>query len=206
MVGLRSVRKPEAPHCGRRPTAESRDSSPGTDSSPWKACCFMPAASIRSGSLPARREACSGSGKHWAISAARTKKSPGSSGPHSGSGGADGRRLQECHLPAWLGEVSPFGPSPSRLYWTNSQPTAAYRVTPIILVPAATGPAPEGLASTGDSRVNRPWTALGTPSISVPMQVRKKLPLGLQLTAAPGQDSRLLYTAVRIAALLDSPA
>src|SRR6267378_8166892 len=32
-----------------------------------------------------------------------------------------------------------------------------YKATPVILVPAATGPAPLGLASTGDARMNSPW-------------------------------------------------
>jgi Asp-tRNA(Asn)/Glu-tRNA(Gln) amidotransferase A subunit family amidase len=77
-----------------------------------------------------------------------------------------------------------------------------YRATPIILVPAATGPAPLGLANTGDSRMNAPWTALGTPAISVPMPVGRALPLGLQLTAARGDDARLLRAAVRIERLL----
>jgi Asp-tRNA(Asn)/Glu-tRNA(Gln) amidotransferase A subunit family amidase len=77
-----------------------------------------------------------------------------------------------------------------------------YKATPVILVPAATGPAPLGLTSTGDPRMNAPWTALGTPAISIPMQPRSSLPLGLQLTAAPGQDARLLRTAVRLAGLL----
>src|SRR5919108_72699 len=61
-----------------------------------------------------------------------------------------------------------------------------YRATPVILVPAALGPAPRGLSSTGDSRMNTPWTALGTPAISVPMPVGDALPLGLQLTANAG--------------------
>jgi Asp-tRNA(Asn)/Glu-tRNA(Gln) amidotransferase A subunit family amidase len=78
-----------------------------------------------------------------------------------------------------------------------------YRATPVILVPAATGPAPLGLASTGDARMNSPWTALGTPAISLPMPVGGGLPLGLQLTAAPGQDARVLRTAVRIGRILD---
>ena len=79
-----------------------------------------------------------------------------------------------------------------------------YTTTPVILVPAATGPAPKGLTSTGDSRMNRAWTALGTPAIALPMPVHNELPLGLQLTGAPGQDSRVLHTAVRIAARFDS--
>ena len=46
-----------------------------------------------------------------------------------------------------------------------------YKATPVILVPAATGPAPLGLQNTGDARMNSPWTALGTPAISIPMPV-----------------------------------
>jgi len=79
-----------------------------------------------------------------------------------------------------------------------------YRSTPVILVPGATGPAPAGLASTGDPVMNAPWTALGTPAISIPMPVGRELPLGLQLTAAPGQDGLLLRTAERVADLLGS--
>jgi Asp-tRNA(Asn)/Glu-tRNA(Gln) amidotransferase A subunit family amidase len=77
-----------------------------------------------------------------------------------------------------------------------------YRATPVIVVPAATGPAPLGLTSTGDARMNSPWTALGTPAISVPMPVGAGLPLGLQLTAAPGQEARVLRTAIRISRIL----
>jgi len=76
-----------------------------------------------------------------------------------------------------------------------------YKATPVILGPAATGPAPLGLASTGDPRMNAPWTALGTPAISIPMPI-SSLPLGLQLTAEPGQDARLLRAAVRVQGLL----
>ena len=73
-----------------------------------------------------------------------------------------------------------------------------YESTPVILVPAATGPAPVGLASTGDPRMNSPWTALGTPAISIPMAVAGHLPLGLQLTGAPGQDGKVIRAAVRL--------
>ena len=73
-----------------------------------------------------------------------------------------------------------------------------YKATPVILVPAATGPAPLGLSSTGDARMNSPWTALGTPAISIPLPVSNGLPLGLQLTADHSQDARLLRTAARL--------
>jgi len=73
-----------------------------------------------------------------------------------------------------------------------------YKTAPVILVPAATGPAPLGLQNTGDARMNSPWTALGTPAITIPMPVGEGLPLGLQLTAAPGQDARVVRAAVRL--------
>ena len=44
--------------------------------------------------------------------------------------------------------------------------------------------------------MNAPWTALGTPAISIPMPVAGGLPLGLQLTADLGQDSRVLQAAL----------
>jgi Asp-tRNA(Asn)/Glu-tRNA(Gln) amidotransferase A subunit family amidase len=80
--------------------------------------------------------------------------------------------------------------------------TEMYKATPVILVPSATGPAPSGLASTGDARMNAPWSALGTPAISIPLPVRGGLPLGLQLTAEHGEDARVIRTAVRLQALL----
>jgi Asp-tRNA(Asn)/Glu-tRNA(Gln) amidotransferase A subunit family amidase len=76
-----------------------------------------------------------------------------------------------------------------------------FKATPVILTPAAVGPAPLGLTSTGDPRMNAPWTALGTPAISIPMRV-SGLPLGLQLTAAHGNEPRLLSMAVRLDSVL----
>ena len=79
-----------------------------------------------------------------------------------------------------------------------------YKATPVILSPSATGPAPLGLASTGDPRMNAPWTAMGTPAISIPIPVASGLPLGLQLTADHGQDARVLRTAVRLQRMFSS--
>src|SRR6266849_9380606 len=78
------------------------------------------------------------------------------------------------------------------------------KATPVILSPAATGPAPLGLASTCDPRMNAPWTALGTPAISIPIPVPAGLPLGLQLTADHGQDARVISTAVRLQRMLSN--
>src|SRR5215472_3268139 len=73
-----------------------------------------------------------------------------------------------------------------------------FKRTPVVLTPAAVGPAPAGLASTGDARMNASWTALGMPAISIPMPVGNALPLGLQLTAERGGDARVLRTAVSL--------
>jgi Asp-tRNA(Asn)/Glu-tRNA(Gln) amidotransferase A subunit family amidase len=81
-----------------------------------------------------------------------------------------------------------------------------YKATPVILVPAAPGPAPLGLMSTGDARMNTAWTALGAPAISIPMPVAHGLPLGLQLTADHGQDARVIRTAVRLQRVLSNGA
>ena len=75
------------------------------------------------------------------------------------------------------------------------------RQHPVIVTPSAPGPAPEGLASTGDPIMNLPWTALGLPAISIPMPV-PGLPLGLQLIAEPNSDSALLALAVEVESLL----
>ncbi len=64
----------------------------------------------------------------------------------------------------------------------------------VVATPAALGPAPKGLESTGDPRCNIPWTTLGAPAISVPMPT-DGLPLGLQLTAGYADESTLLATA-----------
>jgi Asp-tRNA(Asn)/Glu-tRNA(Gln) amidotransferase A subunit family amidase len=52
--------------------------------------------------------------------------------------------------------------------------------------------------------MNAPWTALGTPAISIPMPVPNGLPLGLQLSAEHGKEARLLRTAVRLQSMLGS--
>ena len=65
-----------------------------------------------------------------------------------------------------------------------------------ILTPAAPGPAPEGLDSTGSPVFNGIWTLCGTPAVTVPLfAAGNGLPMGAQLVAARGDDARLLRTA-----------
>ena len=60
-----------------------------------------------------------------------------------------------------------------------------------LLSPAAAGPAPLGYDNTGDPTPNAPWTALGVPAISVPVSGSDP-PLGMQITAAWGDDDALV--------------
>ena len=99
--------------------------------------------------------------------------------------------------------VARYDAARRRIAEARTRVAEIYKATPVILVPAATGPAPRGLALTGDSRMNSPWTALGTPAITIPMPVGEALPLGLQLTAAHGQDARVIRTAVRMHRILN---
>jgi Asp-tRNA(Asn)/Glu-tRNA(Gln) amidotransferase A subunit family amidase len=73
-----------------------------------------------------------------------------------------------------------------------------FKSTPVILTPAATGPAPLGLSNTGDPRMNAPWTALGTPAITIPLPMAVGMPLGLQLTADLQQDAIALQAALSL--------
>ena len=72
---------------------------------------------------------------------------------------------------------------------------------PLLLAPAATGPAPPGLESTGDPAANAPWTALGLPAISIPMPVDGP-PLGLQALGAWGRDDAVIAVALEVERIL----
>src|SRR5687768_11656633 len=65
-----------------------------------------------------------------------------------------------------------------------------------ILTPAAPGPAPRGLDSTGNPAFCTLWTYLGTPAVTLPLLASDNgLPMGVQLVGRHGNDARLLRTA-----------
>lgn len=65
----------------------------------------------------------------------------------------------------------------------------------ILVMPAAPDEAPPIEAGTGDPICNRLWTLLGLPCLTLPLRRSGRLPLGLQLVAAPGRDASLLAAA-----------
>ncbi|WGY04401.1 amidase [Nocardioides sp. QY071] len=63
----------------------------------------------------------------------------------------------------------------------------------VVLGPAAPGPAPRGLAATGDPVLSRAWQALGLPTAAVPGLVDEAgLPLGVQLVGRRRGETELL--------------
>lgn len=71
------------------------------------------------------------------------------------------------------------------------------------IAPAATGPAPHGIHSTGNPIMNLPWTNAGVPALAVPSGVAENgLPLGVQFCAPIGADERLLAWGEAIEALV----
>jgi Asp-tRNA(Asn)/Glu-tRNA(Gln) amidotransferase A subunit family amidase len=71
-----------------------------------------------------------------------------------------------------------------------------------ILTPAATGPAPEGFASTGNPVFNGMWTYLGMPCVTLPLLEANGLPIGVQLVGKRRDDGRLLRSARWLASAL----
>ena len=71
------------------------------------------------------------------------------------------------------------------------------------LWPAAPGPAPVGIASTGEPKYIAPWTALGGPIVTMPAGIASNgLPLGCILAGRPGRDRTLGALARRLEAAL----
>lgn len=69
--------------------------------------------------------------------------------------------------------------------------------------PPAPGPAPEGIASTGNPAMNLAWTHTGMPALTVPAGLAENgLPLGFQCIARADADEQLLAWAAPIADVL----
>lgn len=66
----------------------------------------------------------------------------------------------------------------------------------VLLTYSAPGTPPKGLDSTGDPRLNRLWTLLGTPCVNVPtLMAEGNLPVGVQVIAPFGSDAKALAAA-----------
>ncbi|QDU80239.1 Glutamyl-tRNA(Gln) amidotransferase subunit A [Polystyrenella longa] len=73
-----------------------------------------------------------------------------------------------------------------------------FRDFDLLICPATLDEAPP-LASTGDPRFNAPWSFLGLPTVTIPVQLSDAgLPLGLQIIGPKGSEDQLLEYVTQI--------
>ncbi len=73
---------------------------------------------------------------------------------------------------------------------------AVFADVDVLLVPCVPGEAPKGHGSTGDASLQAIWTALHTPSLTLPThRGPNNLPIGIQLVGLRYEDDRLLACA-----------
>jgi Asp-tRNA(Asn)/Glu-tRNA(Gln) amidotransferase A subunit family amidase len=78
----------------------------------------------------------------------------------------------------------------------RSEIEATFRQVDLILTVSASGPAPRGLSSIGETNFNRLWTLLGVPCVNVPIYPdAEQLPVGVQVIASYGADRRAIEAA-----------
>ena len=103
-----------------------------------------------------------------------------------------GRRVSAVDYQRALSRIAPLNESFDEMFEQRYD---------AILTPAAPGPAPTGLASTGDPCFCTLWTYCGMPALSLPLlESENGLPIGVQLVGPRGGDARLLRTAKWLAA------
>jgi Asp-tRNA(Asn)/Glu-tRNA(Gln) amidotransferase A subunit family amidase len=94
------------------------------------------------------------------------------------------------------------GRESQRAFRAEIRETMAERGVDLLACPAAPGPAPEGIDTTGDPSMNLPWTHAGVPALTVPAGRVHGLPVGLQCVAPFGDDEALLAWGADVAAAL----
>ncbi len=72
------------------------------------------------------------------------------------------------------------------------------------IAPGATGAAPEGIKSTGNSALNLIWTLAGLPTVALPTSARSAagLPYGVQISGASMSDERVIRWGAALAGVL----
>ncbi|HEY9274498.1 amidase [Achromobacter sp.] len=81
--------------------------------------------------------------------------------------------------------------------------SALYGGADLVLTPSTPGPAPQGLAHTGDAAYNKIWSVLGWPCLHLPTGFSLAgLPLGMQLVGNLGEDLALLAVGRKLHHLL----
>lgn len=101
--------------------------------------------------------------------------------------------------------ITKIGEAYRYLEWARLVFEHALQDIDVILAPAALGAAPQLGSHTGSSLVNRYWSALHVPCLSLPLGVDAQgMPLGVQLIARRFQDEQLFNAAALIQEHADS--
>jgi Asp-tRNA(Asn)/Glu-tRNA(Gln) amidotransferase A subunit family amidase len=102
-------------------------------------------------------------------------------------------------------ELETLGKGPKTLRAHLEEQMAAEEID-LWICPSATGAAPVGLNSTGDSNMNLPWTHAGMPAITLPAgRAQNGMPLGMQLIAPFEADEQLMAWAVQVMERVPEP-
>jgi Asp-tRNA(Asn)/Glu-tRNA(Gln) amidotransferase A subunit family amidase len=73
----------------------------------------------------------------------------------------------------------------------------------VLISPAAKDTAPEGLNQTGDPGFSGPWALADFPTVTIPHTIASNgLPVGIQISAPPMQESMLFRVAERLEAAI----
>jgi len=107
---------------------------------------------------------------------------------------AVGVKLAELLRRGWSIGESDYSAARSHVDRMRREMARVFDDYPLIVTPAAAGPAPVGHDSTGDPSPNAPWTALGVPAISIPMPGSL---VGMQMVAAWDRDDELVAAAAK---------
>lgn len=106
--------------------------------------------------------------------------------------GQVGKRLREAIIEGLKIETDRYLDERGEIDRIRADFFAAHDDVDAFLWPAAPGPAPEGLVSTGDPKYIAPWTVLGGPVVTVPAGMAPDgLPLGCILAGRPGADAAM---------------
>ena len=110
-------------------------------------------------------------------------------------------RLRKRCDDGWAIDAADYGSALAAAQRARCLLDDAFGAHDVLIAPAATGEAPEGLSSTGDVAMNVVWTLLHAPCVCLPIGrgpgrgSKGGLPLGLQVIGRIGDDARTLAAA-----------
>ncbi|MDO8299428.1 amidase [Lacisediminimonas sp.] len=102
-----------------------------------------------------------------------------------------GERVQELVQLASEMRADDYADAVARRAALRAEVAALAGTVDAFVTASSSGAAPLGLDNTGSRTFSVPWTLVGGPALSLPVQQIGGLPFGLQLMGLPGRDSEL---------------